>query len=35
MEINVSQQMKAPIGTEREYDLDDFIDILGVGVGTE
>jgi uncharacterized protein len=34
MEINVSQQMKASIGTEREYDLDDFIDILGVGVGT-
>ncbi len=34
MEINVSQQMKASIGTEREYDLDDFIDILGLGVGT-
>jgi uncharacterized protein len=34
MEFNVSQQMKAPIGVEREYDLDDFIDVLGVGVGT-
>jgi uncharacterized protein len=34
VEINVSQQLKAPIGTEREYDVDDFIDILGVGVGT-
>jgi uncharacterized protein len=34
MEFNVSQQMKASIGVERDYDLDDFIDILGVGVGT-
>jgi uncharacterized protein len=35
MEFNVSQQMKAPIGTEREYDLDDFVDILGFGVGNK
>jgi uncharacterized protein len=34
VEINVSQQLKSSIGTEREYNLDDFIDILGVGVGS-
>ncbi|HSW58324.1 MAG TPA: DUF177 domain-containing protein [Dehalococcoidales bacterium] len=34
VEFNVSQQMKANVGAEREYDLDGFIDVLGVGVGT-
>ncbi len=34
MEINVSQQLKSSIGTEREYELDNFVDILGVGVGS-
>jgi uncharacterized protein len=32
MEINVSQQLKAAIGTLREYDVDDTLDILGIGV---
>jgi uncharacterized protein len=35
MEINVSQQLKAPIGNVREYDVSDAVDILGIGVGTE
>jgi|WetSurMetagenome_2_1015567.scaffolds.fasta_scaffold163725_2 uncharacterized protein len=32
MEINVSQQLKAHIGYVREYDIEDYIDILGIGV---
>jgi uncharacterized protein len=31
MEINVSQQLKATIGTVREYEIDDQFDIIGVG----
>lgn len=34
MEINVSQLKKSSIGSQREYDYDDLVDILGVGVGT-
>jgi uncharacterized protein len=34
MEINVSQQLKSPIGTVREYEVDDLTDILGIGVKT-
>ncbi len=34
MEINVSQQLKAPIGTERVYDIDSVVDVLGIGVAT-
>ena len=34
MEINVSQLMKSSIGSQREYDFDDLVDILDVGVGT-
>jgi uncharacterized protein len=32
MEINVSQQLKAPIGSVREYEIDDSLDILGSGL---
>ncbi len=32
MEINVSQQLKAPIGNVREYEISDPIDILEIGV---
>jgi uncharacterized protein len=35
MEINVSQQLKAPIGNLREYEIDDVSDILGNGLKTE
>jgi uncharacterized protein len=31
MEMNVSQQLKSAIGTLREYDIDDLLDILGEG----
>jgi uncharacterized protein len=31
MEINVSQQLKMPIGTLREYDICDELDISGTG----
>jgi uncharacterized protein len=31
MEINVSQQLKAAIGTLREYEIEDEFDILGIG----
>jgi uncharacterized protein len=34
MEINVSQQLKAPIGYTREYEVDELIDILGINVST-
>jgi len=34
MQINVSQQLKAPVGTERTYKIDDDIDILGLGVNS-
>jgi uncharacterized protein len=34
MEINVSQQLKAPIGTVREYDIAEAADILGTGEST-
>lgn len=35
MEINVSQQLKAPIGTVREYDIAEAADILGTGESTD
>ncbi len=35
MEINVSQQLKSPIGTLREYDIDARTDILSIGVSTK
>jgi uncharacterized protein len=35
MEINVSQQLKAPIGSVREYDVTDVIDVLDIGVSTQ
>ncbi|HEX7475335.1 MAG TPA: DUF177 domain-containing protein [Dehalococcoidales bacterium] len=35
MEINVSQQLKSPIGTIREYEVSSLIDILGIGVNTQ
>jgi uncharacterized protein len=35
MEINVSQQLKAPIGNIREYEVDETADILGVGTPIE
>lgn len=35
MEINVSQQLKAPIGNVREYDISESSDILGIGINTE
>jgi uncharacterized protein len=35
MEINVSQQLKAPIGNVREYEIEDVADILGDGLKTE
>jgi uncharacterized protein len=35
MEINVSQQLKAPIGNVREYDASDIDDVLGIGVSTK
>jgi uncharacterized protein len=34
MEVNVSQQLKSPIGTVREYDVNEMSDILGTGVRT-
>jgi uncharacterized protein len=34
MEINVSQQLKDPIGSVREYDISDAIDILDIGVSS-
>jgi uncharacterized protein len=34
LEINVSQLMKSTIGSQREYDFDDLVDILDLGVGT-
>jgi len=34
MEINVSQQLKAPIGYIREYEVDELVDILGINVGS-
>lgn len=34
MQINVSQQLKSSIGNEREYEIDDLVDILGIGVKT-
>jgi len=34
MEINVSQQLKAPIGNIREYEIDEKADILGSGLST-
>jgi uncharacterized protein len=33
MEVNVSQQLKAPIGNVREYEIDEVSDILGQGTG--
>ncbi len=35
MEINVSQQLKAHIGYVREYDVEDYIDILGINIKTK
>lgn len=32
MEINVSQQLKAPVGNVREYEVDDKADFLGNGL---
>ena len=34
MEINVSQQLKSPIGTTREYTVNDLTDILEIGINT-
>jgi uncharacterized protein len=34
MEVNVSQQLKAPIGNVREYEISEISDILGQGIGT-
>ena len=34
MEINVSQQLKEPIGSTREYDIDEPADILENGIDT-
>ncbi len=34
MEVNVSQQLKSPIGTVREYDIKETADVLGIGVST-
>jgi uncharacterized protein len=34
MEVNVSQQLKSPIGTVREYEVNEKADILGIGVAT-
>ena len=34
LEINVSQQLKSPIGTAREYEVNEKADILGMGVLT-
>jgi uncharacterized protein len=34
MEINVSQQLKASIGSVREYEIDNQTDILGIGVSS-
>jgi uncharacterized protein len=34
MEINVSQQLKAPIGYTREYEVDEPMDVLGINVST-
>jgi uncharacterized protein len=35
MEINVSQQLKAPIGNVREYEIDDISDVMGKGLNNE
>jgi uncharacterized protein len=35
MEINVSQQLKTPIGNVRDYDINNLIDILGVGISIQ
>jgi uncharacterized protein len=35
MEINVSQLMKSPIGIQREFNYEDLVDILDVGVGSK
>ena len=35
MEINVSQQLKSPIGNVRQYEVSEFVDILGIGVKSE
>jgi uncharacterized protein len=35
MQINVSQQLKAPIGNTREYDISALTDILEAGVSTK
>jgi uncharacterized protein len=35
VEINVSQQLKASIGTAREYAVSDLADILGIGITTK
>jgi uncharacterized protein len=34
MEVNVSQQLKSPIGTVREYEVSEAFDILGIGIST-
>jgi uncharacterized protein len=34
MEVNVSQQLKAPIGYTREYEIDELVDILGINIRT-
>ncbi|MDD5701400.1 MAG: DUF177 domain-containing protein, partial [Dehalococcoidales bacterium] len=34
MEINVSQQLKDPIGNVREYEISDVIDILDIGASS-
>jgi uncharacterized protein len=34
VEINVSQQLKAPIGNVREYEVTEVADILGTGAGS-
>lgn len=31
----MSQQLKSPIGSVREYEIDELVDILGIGVSTE
>jgi uncharacterized protein len=35
MEFNVSQQLKAPIGNVREYEVDEIADVLGSGQNTQ
>ena len=34
MQVNVSQQLKSPIGNVREYDINESADVLGIGVST-